>query len=221
VTDQTQSPPPDPSTPLSLAADAPPPVADTPPLSAEQMRQVAEARRQLKRVSGASRMASFNGYTTAFFAMVSTLFALASVEGALICIGLWVVAIVELSQRPSVRRMDPRGLVRLGWNQVAFMTLLVVYASWRLYVVEFGEPAGLELLKREMSSIPELRQLDIEGLYHKITWVVYGSLIVLSIAFQGLWFARYYFARARIAAEYRDQTPAWVIELVSPSDDND
>jgi hypothetical protein len=52
----------------------------------------------------------------------------------------------------------------------------------------------------------------IEDLQKTITLAVYGSLIFLSIIFQG-GTAWYYFTRSRYLRAYVSDTPAWIVDL--------
>lgn len=201
--------------PPSLETDVPQ-RADVSPLSPAQQREIQVARLRVEKVAGAMKTATFNGYTTLFFAICSTPFAIHDVTGFLVTVALWGVAMVELMHRPHIRCMDPVGLRRLGWNQIAFMGLLVVYSLWNIVLVETGTSTVGEQVQSTLGGY-DLSGIDVDGLVRAATWATYGTLIIAAVLFQGLWFARGYFHRARLAQEFRDETPPWVVGIVTPA----
>ncbi|MBI1373862.1 MAG: hypothetical protein GC159_14155 [Phycisphaera sp.] len=203
-----------PSEPLSLGDDKPQ-RSDTVPLSLAQQREIQLARRRVEKVAGAMKMANFNGYATLFFAICSLPFALNDVAGFLVAVALWGVALVELGHRPHIQRMDPVGLRRLGWNQVTFMALLVIYSVFNIILVETGNSGIGDELQSELGGY-DLSGVDVDGLVRASTLAIYGTLIIVSVLFQGLWFARSYFKNARLAQEFHDETPEWVVDIVTP-----
>ena len=69
----------------------------------------------------------------------------------------------------------------------------------------------------EIAAKPELAEVldSVEGLdqiYKLIVLAVYGSVIVLSIVFQG-WNAFYYFSRRKHVEKYVRETPDWVVDV--------
>jgi succinate dehydrogenase/fumarate reductase cytochrome b subunit len=69
----------------------------------------------------------------------------------------------------------------------------------------------------ELKTKPELRaafaSLDgMDQLYRVLIAAVYGTVIVLSVVFQGL-NAVYYFTRRKHVSDYVRETPDWVLDL--------
>jgi hypothetical protein len=183
------------------------------PLSPENYRQLAEAQERAKKLRKAAGVASFNGWSTAIFAGLSAPFALFSVVGFIITLGLTMVAWNEFRGRARLLKFDPTGPTLLGWNQLGFLALIVGYCCWSIYA---GQSASSELtnqIKADPQIAHTLNQLgDIEALQRMLVLAVYGTVIVLSIFFQGLT-ALYYFSRRKIVASYVQETPAWVLEV--------
>lgn len=103
-------------------------------------------------------------------------------------------------------RFELRAPRLLGWNQVGFLGLLVLYCLWSIYLT-FTQP-----LSPEIQEQLEFLSADITGLVTGFTVLVYGAVIVVTIIFQGL-NARYYFARTVLMEDYLRETPAWIVEL--------
>ena len=183
------------------------------PLSPEHYRELAQAQERAKKIRKAAGVATFNGWTTAIFAVLSAPFALFSVAGFLITLGLAIVAWNEFRGRARMLKFDPAGPTLLGWNQVGFLVLIVGYCCWSIYT---GLNGSGELTK-QLQADPELARAlndlgDIEGLQQMLVLSIYGTVIVLSAIFQG-WNALYYFSRRKLVEAYVRETPAWVIDV--------
>jgi hypothetical protein len=183
------------------------------PLSPENYKELAQAQERAKKIRKAGGVANFNGWTTGIFAALSLPFTFVSVEGFLITLGLSIVAWNEFRGRKRMLNFDPSGPVVLGWNQVGFLALIVGYCCWSIYT---GLNGSGELTK-QLQADPELARAmrdfgDFEGLQRMLVLSIYGTVIVLSVFFQGF-NALYYFSRRKLVVAYLQETPAWVLEL--------
>ena len=191
---------------------AAPPLPDSAagPLAPEQLQELAEANRRARKVVRVARVASFSAWTTAVIAALSAPFILAGPTAAVMTAALAAVAFNEFRGRNLVRAFEPRGARVLGWNQLGFMTVLILYALWSIYTALSGpQPYEAEIermpeLAKTLGSVAELRRM--------ITLAAYGGLIVATLIFQGLT-ALYYFRCARRIRTNLRQTPQWVVDL--------
>jgi hypothetical protein len=170
-------------------------------LQDHQYQEIERATELARPVRRASRVAAFNGWTTAVFAALSAPFAISGLVALLIAVGLTVVAVMEFRGRRGLLKFDPNAATRLGWNQTGFMVLIVAYCVWMLLG---GAP--------NISERPDIAQLlGAEGraLYKTIVVAVYGTVIALTVVFQG-GNAIYYFTRRKYVEAYLQQTPQWV-----------
>ncbi|MCA9269825.1 MAG: hypothetical protein KDA41_15195 [Planctomycetales bacterium] len=183
------------------------------PLTEAHQLQLADAQRRAQKIRGAARVAAFNGWMTGLFAVCSAPFALFSLSGLFVTVGLSVVAYNEFQGRKRLLQFDEQAPTFLGWNQLGFLALIVVYCLWMLAASLLGEGP----ISAELNAHPELGDAlgSVAGLDQMFRWLmvaVYGSTIALSVVFQGL-AALYYFRRQKQVAEYVRGTPAWVISL--------
>jgi len=183
------------------------------PLSQSQQHEVVAANDRARRVRKAANVAAFNGWVTGFFAACSAPFALFGLSGLLVTAGLSLVAYNEFRGRRRLLQFDREAPAFLGWNQVGFLALIIAYCVWMLFTGLTGEgPFAAELKTK-----PELRaafaSLDgMDQLYRVLIAAVYGTVIVLSVVFQGL-NAVYYFTRRKHVSDYVRETPDWVLDL--------
>lgn len=189
-----------------------PPVTD-PPLSELHHRALAAARKRAEPVLRAARVASFNAWTTAILTVASAPFALFSLAGLGIFVGLALVAWNEFRGRRLLLKFEPSGATLLGWNQLGLLALITTYCLWAIYANLWGS----ESIEDQLNANPELRAAfgSLDGLTQLIQPIVlafYGLVIALSAVFQG-GNALYYFTRRKYVAKYVDETPAWVIDL--------
>ena len=174
-------------------------------LTPEQQQALDDAQQRAKAFLGASRMAALNGWTLAFFAGVSLLVGLFSFTSFVMGIALGVIARNELVGRQRLRAFDPDGLDLLWRNQIGLMAVIVAYCAWSMYrSVAAPDP--------ELAALTQFLGSGTGELITQLTIVLYASVLVASIVYQG-WNARYYFVRkGRLEAHVHD-TPAWVLEV--------
>jgi hypothetical protein len=158
-------------------------------------------------------VAAFNGWVVGVFAAVSAPFALFSVAGFLVTLGLTLIAYNEFRGRKRLLQFDPSSSTLLGWNQVALLTLIVVYCLWMI----FTGLTGPGPFAAEVEANPEIAAAfgsfdEFDYLYRALVVAVYGTVIVLSAVFQGL-NALYYFTRRKHVEAYVQETPGWVLDV--------
>lgn len=183
------------------------------PLSRTHHRALAAARERAKPIRKAARVAAFNGWTTAAIAGLSAPFALFDHSGAVLTIGLAVVAYNEFRGRKQLLNFDPRAAKLLGWNQLGLLAMIVVYSLWSLYG-SFGEAGALSAELKQYSDLDAALggMNGVEGLVKQVSVAVYSTVIGLSVLFQG-GNALYYFSRRRRIAEFFAETPEWVRDV--------
>jgi hypothetical protein len=183
------------------------------PLTPEHRHELAIATRRAKRIRRAAGVATFNGWVIGFFAAVSAPFALFSMAGFLVTVGLALIAYHEFQGRKRLLQFDPSSSTLLGWNQVALLTLIIGYCLWML----FTGLTGAGPLAARMEANPEFAAAlgspeTLDYLYKVLVVAVYGTVIVLSAIFQGL-NALYYFTRRQHVEAYVQETPDWVLDV--------
>ncbi len=183
------------------------------PLTQAEQDTVAAAHARAKKLRKAARVAAFNGWVTGIFAAVSAPFALFSLPGFLVTVGLSVVAYNEFRGRRRLLAFDRSGPVLLGWNQLGFLTLILSYCIWMLITAFTGEgPFAAELRAKPELAVAFDDLASFDQLYLWLVTAVYGTVMVLSVLFQGL-NSLYYFSRRKHVDDYIRETPAWVLEL--------
>ncbi len=183
------------------------------PLSQSQQLEVAAAHERAHAIRKAAAVAGFNGWVTGIAAACSAPFALFSLPGLLIAVGLTLVAYNEFKGRRRLLQYDQAAPTFLGWNQIGFLALICIYCIWMLVVGLTNESS----FAAEIKASPELKSIlgsaeDFDQFYRGIVAVFYGLVIALSVVFQGL-NALYYFTRRKYVEAYVRDTPTWVLDL--------
>jgi hypothetical protein len=187
-----------------------------PPLDQSHHRALEAASRRSKPIRKAARVAAFNGWTTAVVALLSAPFACFGLVGLAVFSGLSAATWNEFRGRRRLVAFDPRGATILGWNQLGLLLMIALYCGWSLY----HGLAGAGSLEAQLAANPDLKDAvgslegleGLEHLYRTIVVAIYGSVILLSVIFQGA-NAIYYFTRRRLIENYLRETPAWVLDL--------
>jgi len=175
------------------------------PLSARELRTLSQASIQQKKVLRAAKVASLNGTCTAIFAACALVGGVFSTMSLVMGLALAGVAYNEFRGRKLLQQMDLSAPRVLGWNQVAFMGLLIGYAAWNMYI-GLNTPSSL-------AAYPGLdAKVGITKLQHFLTVSLYGGLIVATIIFQG-GCAWYYFTRTEHLRAYIAETAPWVMDV--------
>ena len=184
-----------------------------PPFSESHQRALAAARDRAEPIRRASRVATFNAWTTAILAALSAPFALFGVAGLLVFAALALVAWNEFRGRRRLLAFDPAGATILGWNQLGLLGMITLYCVWALYSNLWGGGSIEAQLKANPQLGPAIGSVQgFDDLYRSIVIVLYGSVIVLSAIFQG-GNALYYFSRRKYVEAYVRETPQWVVDL--------
>jgi hypothetical protein len=188
------------------------------PLTPEHHHELALAADRAVPVRKAARVAGLNAWITGIIAACSLPFALFSVVGALVAAGLAAIAFNEFRGHRRLLKFDPSAATLLAWNQLAFLTLIVVYCLWAIY----ANLAGSDEVLKELAANPDLTAIGIDNqfatssgqLIKLIVLGFYGLVIALSVIFQG-GTALYYATRRKYVQRYVDETPEWVRAIQS------
>ncbi len=196
-----------------MSTAAIPTIAQAGPLTPEHRHELTLAQERARPIRRAARVASFNAWATGILAALSAPFALFSVTGLLVTVGLAAVAYNEFRGRRHLLAFDPAGANILGWNQLGLLTMIIVYCLWMIYT----GLTGADSFATELRAIPDFEAAlgspdQFGDLYRVMVFAVYGTVIVLSLVFQGL-NALYYFTRRKYVEAYVRETPPWVVDL--------
>ncbi|WP_146441727.1 hypothetical protein [Botrimarina colliarenosi] len=191
------------------------PISPTGPLSESQHREVAVAHDRSRKIRRAAGVAAFNGWSIGVLAALSAPFALFSLPALVLAGGMGLVAWNEFRGRRRLLAFDESAPAFLGWNQLGFLALIIVYCVWQLVTSLSGDSP----FAAELAAKPQLREVfgsgdGIDSLYRVIVMAFYGVVIALSVVFQG-GNAVYYFTRRKHVIAYRQSTPTWVREVQS------
>ncbi|MBU0640158.1 MAG: hypothetical protein KKB50_14930 [Planctomycetes bacterium] len=181
------------------------------PLSAENLRELELARLRSGRIRRAVSVARFNGWSVGIFAAFTLPFGLFSITALLLGLALAVVSYNEFAGAKALGQFDLRAPRRLGWNQLGFCGVLIVYCLWSVYAALTG-PNPLEEAQAAAGGAAADLLGSFEDLHTMIMLAVYGGVLAGSIIFQG-GTAWYYFTRRRHLQAYVSDTPPWVLEL--------
>lgn len=179
-------------------------------LTPEHLQQLAAAQARGRKIGRAVGVARFDGWSVATFAFLTVLLGLTSPSSLLLGGLMVLIAFVELRAARSLRRLEPGAARTLGINQIALGSLLVAYATWRIYCELTGAGAYAELAATDVQLAEMLK--PVEDLTRLVTLALYGGLISFAILAQG-GMALFYFTRARHVRDYVTQTPAWVVTV--------
>jgi len=164
----------------------------------------------MRKARRAAAVAAVSGWSMAAFAgltMLGVLFG--STESLVVSLALGAAAWNELRGGAMLRRLDPRGAARLGWNQVALGVLIVGYAAWSLAT---ASPASTLEAMGGTTGDPAMDAM-ITDLTRTASVVLYGAVALAGTVVTGL-MALYYFTRGRIVRRAVEQTQDWVVEAV-------
>jgi hypothetical protein len=183
------------------------------PLTLEHRQEFALARKRARPIFRAATVASFNAWAMAVVAMISAPFALFNLAALVISVALSAVAVNEFRGRRRLLQFNPSAPAILGWNQLIFLVMIITYCIWSIYANLYGANSiteqlrGLDELNSAADAFP-----GVDMVVRNVVVVTYGSLIVLSVVFQGL-NALYYFTRKKHIEGYLAETPQWIREL--------
>jgi hypothetical protein len=175
----------------------------------QEIRRAVDARRAVRK---AEKVAKSSATTTLAIGTFSLLFVLFSPtwDSLMVVLGIFTVGVVEYLGCGKMRRAEPRAHRWLGYNQLAFLSLITLYCV--IQMLTFSPETALSPEVREqLTMLPELSEL-IRELAPLVTYGFYSLVIVLSLGFQG-GMALYYFTRGKHVERFNDATPAWIRRL--------
>lgn len=180
------------------------------PLSADHQIELQEANRRARKILNAAKVAGINGSIAALFAGAGLLFGLFDAATFLVALGMAVIAYNEFRGRSLLRQFDPRAGRLLGRNQLGLIGLITAYSGWSIHAGLTGEDPFEAHIRANPGLAPMLG--SIGELQQTLTVAVHGTVIALTLIFQGL-NARYYFKRTAMIVTHLHQTPAWITDL--------
>jgi len=175
----------------------------------QMLRQAAAAYRPARK---AARTAYVSAATILVVAALAIPFLLVSfsLTNVIIAAALAIIGYLEYSGAVKMRRGEPSAASHLGWNQVIFISLIVLYCVSRMLQASSGEYLTPDV-RSQLSQVPGMAA-SIESLVPLAVYSFYGLIILLSVTFQGS-LAWYYFTRRRHLEQLRHSTPAWIRRL--------
>ena len=182
-----------------------------------QIRQAAIIRKPIEKAARVARGSAISilavGLVALPFATMSLDVTAYAIAGAICLIG-WF----ELRGAKQLAQAIPQSAKRLGFNQLMFLAIILAYAFWQ--IASFSIKGAKEALisaevQSQLSQLGEMQEAIDEQLElwaPLVVYGLYGSLIVLSILFQG-GLAIYYFTRSRHLMHFDETTPGWIKRL--------
>jgi hypothetical protein len=212
---------------------APAPRTDTPPMSLpaptptpppEQTLQLAHAKARFAKVRKAINVAGFNGWTALVFGSLTLLVALLSaalgsfgLPGLFVGLGITAGAVHELIARAQLKKLDPRALPRLAWNQALFAGVIVLYCVWSMLdtnssfiaeaIAKAKSQAGGQIDESMTQTLTQAGDAVV-----LIARAFYALVIILTILIEAS-IAWYYLAKRKHLAAYLRDTPPWALDM--------
>ncbi len=181
------------------------------PSPLEVQQQLMAAKLASKKIRRAVIVALSDAWTIAIFAALSFVCGLfGGVSGVVMGVGMGVIAYFEFTGAARLRRLEPSATKMLGYNQLAFACLLILYAAWNLYDAANGGGMLGDLKSHEAELGASGK--DFEDLGQMINSAIYLSLMGVAVFAQG-GTALYYFSREKYLRWYIEQTPPWIIDM--------
>ncbi len=160
-----------------------------------------------RKIRRAALVAAFNGWSIAACAALSLLLGVAlmtvagAIVGVVIAAALGAFSYFEFVGRKRLLNLDPQACALLGWNQVAFMSVIVIYCVVSLVNV-YRHPEFTMEYPEDLKQSISRADWDLAGdVMFKPYWAAiwkttYYSVIVATVLAQG-GNAIYYFTRRR------------------------
>ncbi|MFA6132657.1 MAG: hypothetical protein WC869_01420 [Phycisphaerae bacterium] len=185
------------------------------PLSESHFSQIRQALAARQGARKTYRVAHSSAVITLVIGVLAVVSSVASWSLFNLTVSLAVCAVgaVEYHGAKRVRRSDALATRLLGFNQLAFLAVIIVYCI-------------VQMFSKDMQLSPEFRDAlaqlpgkdrGINDMVGKLAFVVYGLVIVLSIGFQG-GMSLYYFTRGKSIAAANQTTAAWISRLLTLMD---
>jgi len=188
------------------------PAIPEPQFCPENFQQLVAASYAMRKIRSAIRVATFDGSTIAIFATLSLLMDYKDPITVLLCLGLGVVAFVELRCARRLARLVPGTTRIMALNQLALAGLLILYAGSQIWLTMRRTTLGPGVISPETADALQQLGMDAAPLVKLIFTFVYGTLIFVAIFGQG-GLALYYYLRGKYVEAYIAKTPAWIIRL--------
>ncbi len=185
--------------------------ADAPPIGREHLQALQQANTRAKKIKRAASVASFNGWLISIMAAITGLGAIFDWTSIPIALALAYVARQEFQGRTALRRIDPRAASRLGWNQIVFASLIIIYAGWGIYATVTAPVMSAQYAGYGAEVQVLMEPLD--AVYTTATVVFYLGVAFFGVIFQG-GTALYYYTRRKHLVQYLQDTPRWVNSLM-------
>ena len=181
------------------------------------LRQAAAARYPIKKVVRTARISAITILVIGVAGIPLVLF-YPSWLSVLMTVGICAIGVIEYVGARRIQQGLPSAAVLLGKNQLAFMTLIVVYCIIQMLTFSAAPAGGKPGSGDLQSALSPLDNLDpslgrsIQSWVPIVTYGFYSLVIVLSIAFQG-GLALYYFRRKRPLEVIQQGTSAWILRV--------
>jgi hypothetical protein len=196
----------------------PPPVPPA-PLDETHFLMIRRAVFRRKIVRSAARAAAWDAGITLAIGLLGLMLSLAwwSWLGILVTVGICAIGCVGLVARRLMSDAKPSAARILAVNQLAFMTLILLYCV--IQMLTFS-PAAARAALLSPEVVSQLRDLpgmdqalaDIERSAPTMVYGFYSLVILLSVCAQG-GMALYYVTRRRHVEAFRRETPEWILRL--------
>jgi hypothetical protein len=184
------------------------PAPHSPQITPENFRELENARHGLRKIRRAVSAARFEGFTVAIFGGLTVLLGITSITDILLGLVLAAIGVIEIMGAGQLRRLDPRAIRVLTFNQLTFATLILLYALWNLHS-EIAHPVG----DVGDADAKLLGQVDpsVLSVTHEIMLLVYVSFIGAAAFEAGM--AAYFHSRGAHLRQYLAQTPEWIVSM--------
>ncbi len=174
------------------------------------IRSALQSRRPVRRAARVAHNSAMSILAAGLLAVPFTLFSLTLynvISTAAIC----TIGYLELLGARKMARGLPEASSHLGWNQVIFICLIVLYCIDAMFSAASGSTLSPQL-RSQLSQVGDIgTQLD--SAMSVVSYVVYSVVILLSTTLQGA-LAWYYFTRRKHLEAFQQATPAWVRRLI-------
>lgn len=181
------------------------------PLTEEQYAMIRAAHLARRPVLGTARVARRSAamiFTAGVLGVPFVLFSPTFMNLAVVAT-LFVIGYLEHAGARRVARCVPEAASHLGYNQLIFCGLIVVYC-----VDSMLQTPTSQLSPEVRNQLSQVGGFEgIESMINSLTYLVYGTVIVVSVAVQG-GLAVYYFSRRRRIEAVRQATPSWIRRLM-------
>jgi hypothetical protein len=181
---------------------------NSPQLTPEHFRELEAARRALRKIRRAVSAAKFEGYTIAIFGGLTVLFGITSVTDVILGLILLAIGVIEIIGAAQLKRLAPRGIRTLTFNQLTFATLILFYALWNLHT-EMAHPVG-GVTDAEAQALGQIDP-SVLSITHEMMLLVYSSFILAAIFEAAM--AAYFHSRGPLLQQYLAETPEWIISM--------